>query len=231
MKAGRKHRNALGILGGAGPLIAAHIQMSFLVEYQKLTGVFQDWDFPAVYSINQAIDGVNSEGVFNPELAQACVAQRMETLARMGAGCIVIPCASLRPYTPEHEVVAIDWVGMMSEKLAQENTKTVGVVGSISSARDGIFKQALGEHGIEAVELDRARQALVSGLIEQGMRGMFRPQDKETVDQISNYLLERGAQRIWWGCTELSFLDRHWIGKRDILSNDAIIHASLKKII
>lgn len=222
-------RHVFGILGGAGPLIASRLQWDFLKEHQRRSGAWSDEDFPGVVSINCAIPGISERGLEDVNAARLSLRASMEALHDLGASTLVPACASLFPAlgAPPKGAMLLNWIDFGARLAVGRGVLRVGVVGSASARRDRVFSSALSRVCVECVELDDGCQDQANALIAQGMRGYMTASNRQAVNQISAYLSHRGVQMVWWGCTELSFIPREWIGSSDIQSVSMIVEAML----
>ena len=228
MKVGHQ-RGMFGVVGGAGPLVAARLQWDFLQHFQRQTQAWRDEEFPAVVSVNCALEGVDERGVVHPQAASMALRRSFEALESMGAQCVVVACASLHPHIPSLHC-ALDWLGFAARHLALSGVERVGVVGSCSSRQDGVFSDALLAAGLIPVELDASFQTLADALIRQGMTGQMEGGSRSRIDVLSNHLRAAGAQVVWWGCTELSFIPAQWLAPGDIQSVPMIVEAMLREV-
>lgn len=226
---GRHQGVVLGIVGGAGPLVAARLQWEFLSAHQKETGACKDADYPPTLCRNVALPGVDETGVRNAKEAKSALQDALETLAVAGATHALIACASLHACIPLNPPIpVVNWMEWGARKLYEQGVRSVGVVGSSSARRDGVFRHALLAHDLDVVELSLDEQPLSDRLIAKGMTGRFSAEDRGLVSELRKALVSRGAQRIWWGCTELSLMPRTWLGSGGESSMNAMVSALLR---
>ena len=215
-----------GILGGAGPLIAARFQYEFLSRFQHQFGVVEDCDFPAVVSINQALRGVDSSGIASHELAKISLKEHSNRAQKAGANRMVIICGSLHSvWEPEPHLDWVNWIAHTSSMFRKNGQQRIGIVGSTSSLKDQIFAHALQEQGLTPVVLDERHQQLANQLIEWGMGGYMPPEAEEAVIKLNHYFEMQKTDSIWWECTELSFIPKSWLLPHSVQSLDQIIQA------
>ena len=201
---------SLAILGGAGPLVCARVQLELLARFQRQTGARSDEEFPSVFSFNTAIAGVGPGGLEDLERAAKAMWRLAEMTKSAGAQAALVPCASVHPALLEgFPLPVVDWLGAAARSLAATHT-TVGVMGSRSSRRDGVFRSPLLAAGARVLELDDEHQALADAIIEEAMTGSVKPATQEQVQACEAFLRQRGAGVTWWGCTEFSFVPSSW---------------------
>lgn len=219
----------LGIVGGAGPLVAARLQWEFLSAYQRATGARKDSDYPPVICVNAALAEVDETGVKDAHQAGKSLQGVLETMANAGATHALVACASLHACLPSAPPLPVlDWLRWPAIKLAGAGSSSIGVVGSSSARKDGVFRQALTAQGVEAIELPEEGQSLADRLIAQGMTGVFGSEEKALMEDIRSILESQGATCIWWGCTELSLMPRSWMKDQDLYSMQAMVSTMLQ---
>ena len=202
----------LAIVGGAGPLVTAHLQCELLHAYQRIHGAQLDHEFPAIVSFNRALAGVDQKGVRD----KVSTASDLSRLAQQATGCqarlAIVPCASLSPLLPEDtsELRWVRWVDHAAHRLSLMGARRMGVIGSRSARRDGVFRRPLERWGMEAIELPPALQDDADALIWQGMTGHIPEAFRSHLDRCHTFFIGQGCDAVWWGCTELAFLSPDW---------------------
>ena len=217
-------RPTLGILGGAGPLIAAQLQCALLGAHQQRTGAWRDADFPAIVSVNTALAGVDGTGVADGAALQVDLARTWGHLEKLGAQRIIVPCASAHPYLMLGQATVVDWLGLGARRMRAMGPR-IGVVASASSTDGGLFHDLLERVGAQCVVPQN--MPMVTALIEAGMRGYYDARHHHMVRQITQELERAEVDGVWWACTELSFLPQAWLGERHVQSMGIMVDAAL----
>jgi len=203
----------LGILGGMGP--EATIELFWRIVAATPAHVDQDHlhllidNDPKIPDRTAAIldDG-------EPPLPRLTAAARR--LEAAGAGCLLIPCNTAHFWLPAlRETVGIPIVDMISETaqriaVLDPRPKTVGLLATTGTVRSGLYQNALGTREIAVVTPDEPSQERVMRAIER-IKGKDHAVKAELLAQAGR-LIERGAEAIVPGCTELSLL----IGSDDL---------------
>lgn len=221
---------SLGVIGGAGPLVAARFHEILLRHYQAITAARADDEFPGITVLNQALAGVNETGVSDPGLAQDALSRQVTVLRQLGSQAWILACASLHSLPSATEPDCVPWLLDAASSLAAQGYTRIGIVGSRSSRQDGVFDQACLRQCLEPVRLTDQSQQLADRLIAQGMTGGYRPADRDLVRAIEQDLAPR-CDLIWWGCTELSFLPASWLSSPSLLSLDAMVQSALSHLL
>lgn len=216
----------IGVLGGAGPLIAARFQWDWLQAHQRRTGAWRDADYPALLSLNQALAGVDETGLADPIAAGKALATQAQTAHQAGATHLIVACASLHAVLDPARAPCplIDWLAQGAADLRARGLHRIGIVESQSSRRDAVFARALVVAGLEPVALPAPLAVHADALIRQGMAGRLRAPERAHVRTIEAWLAPR-CELIWWGCTELSFIPRAWLTHPHLRSLDAMVAA------
>ena len=204
---------SLALVGGAGPLVSARLQCELLAAYQRATGARLDADFPALLSLNRALAGVGPHGVHDGHRASIDLAALGRQARACGARLAIAPCASLSRLLPaDNEGLEwVRWVDDAARRLVESGSARVGVIGSRSAQRDGVFKTPLEQVGIEVVNLPPVLQDDADALIWEGMLGCVPESCRVRLGRCHAYFLSQGCDAVWWGCTELAFLPQHWL--------------------
>lgn len=204
---------SLALVGGAGPLVSARLQCELLAAYQRATGARLDADFPALLSLNRAVAGVGPHGVDNGDQASVDLVVLGRQARACGARLAIAPCASLSRLLPSdgEGLKWVHWVDRAARRLAERGSARVGVIGSRSAQRDGVFKTPLEQAGLEVVNLPPVLQDDADALIWEGMLGRVPESCCARLERCHTYFLSQGCDAVWWGCTELAFLPQQWL--------------------
>lgn len=103
-------RPCLGLLGGAGPLAAAHFQRLFLEAWARYTGAWRDADFPRLVVDTGYLSGMDDSGLICLDRAGQALEEGARRLQAMGATALVVPCFSLHRVTPVQ--TCIPWISL-----------------------------------------------------------------------------------------------------------------------
>ena len=196
----------VGVLGGMGP----DATVDFMAKVIALTPAAKDQDHvrmiidhnPKVPNRQDAIldDGEDP----GPELA--AMAARLEAA---GADFLVIPCNTAYVFQASIlESVGIPLISIIDETIAAidkqcPGAEAVGVLATNGCLRAGVYQQALEKAGLRPLlpsdsELDELMELI--GRIKGGDKG---EDVANAMDDIAKVLIERGAQAIIAGCTEI----------------------------
>ena len=207
-------RKTIGVLGGMGPEATAH----FFNLIIKHTAAAKDQDHVPVliYNLPQipertpAIQGRGPSPV--PLLRKG-----VRTLARAGAGFVVIPCVSAHAFLAEvRRTSPIPILSLVEETLAgvkrmKPSLKRVGLLASTGTVQAGLFAKPFAAASIEVLAPTEKEQARVMDAVfgRGGVKaGFTEGRPRKLVLDIADRLIRRGAEAIIAGCTEIPLVLR-----------------------
>lgn len=226
----------VGVIGGVGPLATAY----FLDKIVRLTAAGRDQDHVDMVVLNHAtipdrtafILGTSTE---NPGPVMAEDARRLE---RFGVSFIVVPCNTAHYFTDEVVgAVGVPVLSIVGETVEEARARvpwlrSVGLLATSGTAAAGVYQRALAARGVECLLPDDADQAAVMRIIYDQVKA-GRPVDIDLFRTVADRLVERGAQVVVLGCTELSVVaedfhlldDPRYVDSLDVLARRTIERA------
>lgn len=206
-----RNDKVLGVIGGLGPLATAH----FMELVAQMTEVREDLDklqmitynFPAIPDRTGYILGSNLKSPLPGLLSVG------HALSRQEVACIAIPCITAHYFYGELsgaiEAPIVNGVEETVSLLKQRGFRRVGIMGTDGTVRSGLFSDALERRGIRPVVPSKERQADVMHLIYRNVKVGI-PPELERLRAVERELLDRGAEVIILGCTELSVIKQRY---------------------
>jgi len=198
-------RKKIGIVGGMGPLATVEL-FRMLVERTKSSSdsghirIFID-DNPQIPDRTEAI----LHGGESPVPAILASARALE---RLGADFILIPCNTSHFFLDQIQagltVEVIDMVGETARALAAKGIEKVGILATTGTVAGRIYESRFKAMGMESVLPDAAQQESVMDFIYAGVKAGRRDYNTFQFRKTIDALMERGAQTILLGCTEIA---------------------------
>jgi aspartate racemase len=229
-------RPLVGVIGGVGPLATAY----FLGKVVRLTVAERDqdhldmivFDHAAIPDRTAYIVGAAGE---DPGPVMADDARRLEAF---GADFLVIPCNTAHNFTDEVAAAAAVPVVSIIEVTADEaqarvpGLRSVGLLATSGTASSGVYQRALAARGVECLLPDDGDQVTVMEIIYDQVKA-GRPVDVGALRGVVQRLVDRGAQVLVLGCTELSVVaedhdllaDPRYVDSLDVLARRTIERA------
>ena len=92
--------------------------------------------------------------------------------------------------------------------ISQMKIRKVGLLGTVYTMELPFYKDKLSEHGIETIipQNEADREFIEETLVHELGKGIIMPKTKAEYIRIANGLIERGAEGIVLGCTEIPLL-------------------------
>jgi aspartate racemase len=138
------------------------------------------------------------------------IAQRLE---RAGADCIML-CANT-PHRVAEEVQARIGVPLLhivdptADAVARAKLDRVALLGTKPTMEHTFFTSRLAKRGIAALVPDERDRAWIhASILEELGKGVFKPETRAEYLRIIGGVVERGAQGVILGCTEIPLLIR-----------------------
>lgn len=220
----------LGILGGMGPLAT----VEFMQKIISRTPAHNDQQhIPMLVSNNPQIPDRTAYLISNGQDPFPALKQGMEQLQQAGAECIVMPCNTAHYWYPRltqtcnvHTISIIDSVVSEAKK---RQYREVGVLATSATMMTGMYQTKLAQQQINAIETTESEQqavmngiyAVKAGEVERG---------KQLMIPVFEAMLERGAEAVIFGCTEIPVAlaeqtieqPQHCLDSLDILAEQCI---------
>ena len=200
----------IGILGGMGPEATADLFHKII----KNTEATKDQDHLRVLiDSNPKIPDRTTAMLGTGESSLPMMIETAKNLEKTGADFIVIPCVSahyfieeLRKETTIPVISIIDEVAKEVERRLPGIHRT-GLIATTGTIKARLFQDRLHEMGIEAlVPSSQNQETLVMSAIYGVKAGSISPENREKILKASKELIEKGAQGIIGGCTEIPLL-------------------------
>ncbi|HET9128362.1 MAG TPA: amino acid racemase [Propionibacteriaceae bacterium] len=197
----------IGILGGMGPAATA----DFYAKLVSMTPGRRDqdhlrtviWSDPTVPDRTEALLGHGPDPT--PWLLHGA-----RVLREAGATVIAIPCNTAHAFVPRIadrvDLPIIHMIGEVARQLSTERpaVNAVGLLATTGTARTGLYQKSLARSGIDVILPDATSQDTeVMAAIRAVKAGEGGQATAELFTLAVRRLIERGAQAVIAGCTEV----------------------------
>jgi len=195
----------LGILGGMGPAASAEFVTRLIAQtpatHDQQHIPFVLWNEPRIPDRSQAMqDGNNAPLLW--------LLQGIQALKTVGCDHVVIPCNSAHYWYDDMTKMGVpithivDSIADQLRELQLANT-TIGIMGTQGTINNGIYQYRLEQQGWRCLVPDRAEMDFfvqpAIDFIKAGKIG----ESQVLLMQVIHSLIDRGAQAVVLGCTEL----------------------------
>jgi len=144
--------------------------------------------------------------------AARVLAAASQALERSGADCVVL-CTNTMHLVAEsiQSAVKIPFLHIAdatAEKICQAGIRRIGLLGTRFTMEEDFYKQRLVDRfGLEVLIPDKAQRDLIHGVIyDELVMGIIQEDSRHAYQVIIASLIEKGAQAIILGCTEIGLL-------------------------
>ncbi len=217
----------IGILGGMTPESTVTYYQHIFKHYEELHG---DLGYPetVIYDVSfqRFEDWMGKEDWDSIEEA---LLDGLKRLSAAGADFAVIATNTMHILFEKLEarspIPLISIVDATAEAVKEEGMEVVGLLGTRFTMEKLFYRGGLKKHGIETLVPGKDERNYIDRVVfEELSRGLLLPESRNGYLEIIDGLLERGAQGIVLGCTEIPLLvtEEHTDVK---LFDTAVIHA------
>jgi len=219
----------LGVLGGLGPAASCRFYDMLI----KMRPAATDQDHPDILLYSKASIPDRTAWLLGQiqESPLPAMTAGIETLVKAGAQVIAVPCATAHHFYPEMQaathIPVLNMLALTAKALAAQGVARAALLATRGSYVSGVFARALEREGIEALLPTEEQARALMGMIYAIKSG--RLPDKRALEDFASPFLERRAQRVILGCTELGLftgLDDIYIDPMKILAQELLLQAA-----
>ena len=196
-------KKAIGIIGGMGPLATVDLFEKIVLH----TRAACDQEHLRVYIDNNTSIPDRTEALRGgadpvPELVFSA-----RGLERQGAEVLIMPCNTAHNfYDAVQDAVSVPVLHMIrltAQALAGRKVKKAGLLATDGTVWTGIYQRIFDGTGVELLLPDEEDQRALMDMIYQGVKAGRMDYGAEAARRAMESLLERGAETLILGCTEL----------------------------
>ena len=192
----------VGVLGGMGP----DATIDFLSEVVSLTKAGCDQDhIPMLVDNNTKVPNRQAAIMGDGDDPGPIIGQMGRRLEAAGADFLVMPCNSAHAFLePLAELTTIPLISIIEVTAdACKDYSSVGILATDGCLEFGGFQQALRDRGVTPVVPEAPDVAELMRLITCIKAGDKGPEVQRSMRDLAATLIERGAEAIIAGCTEI----------------------------
>ncbi len=199
-----KNKKVIGILGGMGPMATADLFKKLTVH----TVAYCDQAHPRVLiDSNTEIPDRTAHLLGGGADPRPHIIASAKGLERMGAELLLMPCNTAHCfYEDAADSVAIPILHMIRitrDSLLTRGIKRAALLATDGTVQTGIYQKTFEKSGIELIcpALDEQRACM--DIIYRGVKAGQLDYDASEFSAVCEKLLQRGAETLILGCTEL----------------------------
>ncbi len=197
-------KKAIGIIGGMGPLATADVFKKIITN----TCAKSDQEHIRVLIDNNTQIPDRTQAILHggknpvPQLIKSAI-----SLWAMGAQILVMPCNTAHYFYSQVQknvdIPVLNMIELTCEGLKKRNIKKVALLATEGTVNSGIYQKVLKEKEIEFILPDSCEQKTITDLIYKGVKSGNKDFDISGVKNALDNMMEKGAQVLILGCTEL----------------------------
>lgn len=163
-----------------------------------------------LYSVDfQDIETLQQTGRW--EDAADLLSEVARTLERAGADCVVLCTNTMHKVAPEIEAaVAVPLLHIAdatATAIRKQGIRRVGLLGTRFTMEEDFYRARIEAHGIETLVPETADREMIHAVIyEELCLGVVEDTSRQRYREAIDRLVERGAEGIILGCTEIAML-------------------------
>ncbi len=226
-----KKEKTIGVIGGMGP----DATIDFFSKVVAKTKATTDQEHlhiiinnnPKVPDRQKSIAGSGTSSI--PELQKSAIA-----LEKAGADFLVMTCNTAHYYVNEIiKVINIPFISILDASVdaslkRNPKLKRIGLLAANGTINAKVYENHYKMAGVSSIVPNEEEQARVMDIIYQVKAKQVTPELKQEIKLLANQLIERGAEMILGGCTEIPLiLEDGDISVPLINSTDALVDASI----
>lgn len=199
-------KRPLFIIGGMGPEASSYFYNMLVQLSIKEFEAKNNDDFPEIILHSIPVPDFISNNK-NRKKALEMLRQRVLSVKDRNVLCISIACNTAHVLLPELQAVSkVPFVSMIDEvakKVEIDGKKNVGLMGTPSTIRYGLYQTALGKYGVSTLVPSKRQLTTLETIIRHVLAGKILKSDTKKLKEIGDGLITKGAEAIVLGCTEL----------------------------
>lgn len=199
----------IGVLGGMSSVASAEYYRRLNAGVNAVRG-----GHAAAEVVLYSVDFTVIEACIREERwddAATYLVERALRVERAGAQFLLLATNTLHRVAPQLEAAVgipfVHIVDVTADAIRADGARTVGLLGTAPVMEAEFYRARFAERGIDVLVPDERDRALVHEVIFQELtRGVLDDQSRQQYLRIMRELVDRGAQGIVLGCTEISLL-------------------------
>lgn len=200
----KTEKKIVGVIGGMGPLATVDLYRK-IVEH-----TLADCDQAHMRTIidsNTNIPDRTAALLSGGESPVRELQSSARLLEQAGAQVLVMPCHTAHCFYDEVQaavhVPVLNMIELTVQELKRRGVARAGLLATDGAVQSGIYQRHFEDSGIELLLPDPDGQAALMDMIYSGVKAGRSDYDTQAVRTALNRLMERGAQTLILGCTEL----------------------------
>lgn len=196
----------IGIIGGMGPQASSYLYDLSIKKAIRDFGVENSEDFPDIILFSVSVPDFISNRE-NQKIALEILKQKVRDANKLNISCLSIACNTAHLLLPHlQSATTIPFRSMIDavvEQIKKDKILKVGLLGSPATMRSGLYQDRLKSQDIETILPSKSQIPHIERAIRNVISGKKEKKDEDNLKKIAFSLVDKGAEGIVLGCTEL----------------------------
>lgn len=199
-------KNPIMIISGMGPQASIEIYEMLIKKSVSLYGAKNNEDFPSIViqslSVPDFIQSRKRQGIAIKIIKQAMWDAENFDPAAVGMACNTAHLfeSKIREGT---DLPFVSMIRIVAESVSSQGFRKVELIASPTTVKTKLYKDALASKGIECIVPYKAELIQAEAVIRTVIAGSAGIEQSSKLKIIATELIERGAEAVVLGCTEL----------------------------
>lgn len=223
---------ALYVLGGMGPQASVEFYRLMIDKAQRSFGVQYNDEYPEVIVHSLPVPDFISDQT-KRGIALEMLQQRLSLLSPDVYQSFAIACNTAHLLAPELVAgTSIKFVSMIDEvgkRLHGSGASRVGLLASPVTIDSRLYQNALHSYCIQTIVPEKSELPIIETAIRSVIANEAATIHKKSIEDIADRLIERGADFVVLGCTELPVIFRNDMPSMYVSSTECLAQALLER--
>jgi aspartate racemase len=207
---GRNHIiKTVGIIGGLGPETTSEFYLNLIKDCRIYCNRYPSVVIDSL-SLSFSLEKDIVRYSKNEEKLLPLLKESVKRLNRAKVDFIVIPCNTVHVFIEElrrcSSVPIISIVDETSNLVKKRGYKKVGLLATTKTVDTKLYENSSKTYGINILLPTKREQDKISSIIIKILKCNISDKDKKILESIINSLVQRGAEAIILGCTDLQLI-------------------------
>jgi len=222
---------AIYILGGMGPQASRELYRLLIDKAQKKYNAIDNDDFPEIILHSIPVPDFISNKLAKDK-ALKMLEERVKSISDKRTKSFAIACNTAHILAPDlQRLTNVPFISMIDETanyISRHKSTKVGILASPVTIKSNLYQTSLEKHKIKLITPNEKDLEYIEQAIRAVISGSDLTSHKTKLLQISNGLLDHGAEQIILGCTELPVIIKATSENKFVSSTDCLADALLK---
>lgn len=202
-------KHPMVVIGGMGPQASSQLYKLLIERAISRHGVVENEDFPFVVLESLPVPEFFS-GQSRRKEAIAIIRRSIRSAEAYDPVAVGMACNTAHLFIDDvlegSDVPFVSLIDTVADAVKTQGIGRVGLVASPTTIKTGLYAKALEERDIECLMPSEAEQDELSGIIHAVIAGTASRKEALRLEAIARGLVDKGAEGIILGCTELPLI-------------------------